>query len=552
MRLRAHRWLGPLVALALAAGGLVSVSPAGAAEVGINVAATSGDFFNSAQVDAAIRASHPAWVRVFIGWDGIEPQQGVYNTAEIQNYQRFFAALPAGTKIDVDVEGTPPWAAAGSTDIRTPPVDAADYGAFMNYLVNAFGGRVNAWEIWNEEDSSAWWNGTPAQYVELLKAAYPAVKSADPKATVIVGGLTGNDGPYLSELYADGAQGSFDAVGVHTDTGCNVTAPTVFEYNLGTHTVNQYFFLGFTSIHAVMVAAGDGSKPVYMTELGWSSTSAECQTGHWAGQKLAGVTEPTQAAYLQQAYHCLAQPEYSYVKAAMWFELFNNGGTSAPLDNFGLLNQDLSPKPAFDAFTQESLHGDQLSGPCGNVAPPAIKVLRSLSGQHFSGPLQIAVSASSPANGVREITIRLARHSRVHFVSKGFPATFSGVIAWQAAKMLKPGPHKIKIIVTNRLGNVAIRTVRVVHVRVAPWHRRRHTASSSGRLRHASLARAAPRGGRARCLVWWARATKTATLFSFRSTVGGCPGHPGRALSSPTAGAGRVAAARSRRRTAAG
>ena len=551
MRLRAHRWLGPLVALALAAGGLVSVSPAGAAEVGINVAATSGDFFNSATVDAAIRTSHPAWVRVFIGWDGIEPQQGVYNTAEIQNYQRFFASLPAGTKIDVDVEGSPPWAAAGSTDIRTPPVDVADYGAFMNYLVNAFGGRVNAWEIWNEEDSSGWWNGTPAQYVELLKAAYPAVKSADPKATVIVGGLTGNDGAYLSQLYADGARGFFDAVGVHTDTACNVTAPTVFEFDVGTRTVNQYFFLGFTSIHAVMVAAGDGSKPVYMTELGWSSTSAECQTGHWAGQKLAGVTQPTQAAYLQQAYHCLAQPEYSYVKAAMWFELFNNGGSSAPLDNFGLLNQDFSPKPAFDAFTQESLHGDQLSGPCGNFAPPAIKVLRPLAGQHYSGPLRIAVSASSPANGVREITIRLTRHSRVHFVSKGFPETFKGAIAWQAAKTLKPGPHTIKIIVTNRLGNVSIRTVRVVHVRVAPWHRRRRTASSSGRPRHASLTQAAPRS-RARCLVWWARATKTVTLFSFRSTVGGCPGHPGRALSSRTAGAGRGAAARSRRRTAAG
>jgi hypothetical protein len=216
-----------------------------------------------------------------------------------------------------------------------------------------------------------------------------------------------------------------------------------------------------------MVAAGDGAKPVYMTELGWSSTSAECQTGHWAGQKLAGVTEPTQAAYLQQAYHCLAQPEYSYVKAAMWFELFNNGATSAPLDNFGLLNQDFSAKPAFAAFTQESLHGDQLSGPCGNFAPPAIKVLRPRSGQHYSGPLQIAVSASSPTNGVREITIQLTRHSRVHFVSKGFPATFSGAMAWQAAKTLKPGPHTIKIIVTDKLGNVSTKTIHVVHTPVA-------------------------------------------------------------------------------------
>ena len=342
-----------------------AAGPPGAAEVGINVAATSGDYFTSAAVLAEIDASNPAWVRVFLGWNAIEPQQGVYNVADIENYQHFFASLPAGTKIDVDVEGTPPWAAGGSTGISTPPVDDADYAAFLNYLVNAFQGRVTAWEIWNEEDSTAWWTGTPAQYAALLKTAYPAIKSADPSATVILGGLTGNDSSYLSELYADGAQGSFDAVGVHTDTGCNITSPEVFEYNLGTQTVNQYFFLGFTAIHAAMAAAGDAAKPIYMTELGWSSTTAECETGAWASQKLAGVTEQTQATYLQQAYHCLAQPQYSYVKVAMWFDLFNDTTSTAPLDNFGLLNTDYSPKPAFAAFEQESLYGDQLTGPCG-------------------------------------------------------------------------------------------------------------------------------------------------------------------------------------------
>ena len=157
---------------------------------------------------------------------------------------------------------------------------------------------------------------------------------------------------------------------MHTDTACNITSPYDFEYDNGTQTINQYFFLGFISIHSAMVAAGDGALPIYMTELGWSSTGAECQTGAWAGQKLAGVTPAQQATFLQQAYHCLAQPQFSYVKAAMWFGLFNNGNSSQPLDNFGLLNADYSPKPAFAAFEAESLHGDQLSGPCGDFTPP--------------------------------------------------------------------------------------------------------------------------------------------------------------------------------------
>jgi len=114
-----------------------------------------------------------------------------------------------------------------------------------------------------------------------------------------------------------------------------------------------------------MVANGDAAKPIYMTELGWSTTAAECATGAWAGQKAAGVDAPTQATYLEQAYHCLAQPQYSYVKVAIWFELVDNGTSTDPLDNYGLLTAALAPKPAFAAFEQVALHGDQLSGPCG-------------------------------------------------------------------------------------------------------------------------------------------------------------------------------------------
>jgi hypothetical protein len=456
--------LTALAACALTLGGIgAAASGAQAAAVGINITATSGDFFHSASVINAIRKSKPAWVRVFLGWNGLEPSQGGYNTAEIANYAQFFDKLPKGTKIDVDVWGSPAWANGGSGVVATPPTNPADYAGFVNYLVNAFHGRVAAWEIWNEEDNSGWWTGTPTQYEQMLQATYPAVKSADPNATVLVGGLTGNDYEYLQALYAAGAKGYFDAVAVHTDTACNIASPYDFEYNPGTHIINQYFFLGFNAVHAEMASAGDGAKPIYMTELGWSSTAAECNVGHWAGQKLAGVSQPTQATYLDQAYHCLAQPQFSYVKAAMWFELVDEGTSSTPLDNFGLLNAAGAPKQAYSAFKAESLHGDQLSGPCGDFAGPKITILHPSSGQRVSGPLRVAVRASDPQAGVREITIDLTKHSREHFVSKDFAKVFRGGLTWLSAKKLPPGRHTIRVIVTDKLGNQSSRTISFVH-----------------------------------------------------------------------------------------
>ena len=79
---------------------------------------------------------------------------------------------------------------------------------------------VDAWEIWNEEDGHEFWLGgpQPAAYTAMLKASYAAIKAVQPNDVVVTGGMVGNDMDFLEQLYASGAQGSFDAVGVHTDT----------------------------------------------------------------------------------------------------------------------------------------------------------------------------------------------------------------------------------------------------------------------------------------------------------------------------------------------
>ena len=134
---------------------------------------------------------------------------------------------------------------------------------------------------------------------------------------MLVGGLTGNDYEFLEQLYKAGAKGSFDAVAVHTDDACNIESPYEYEYTgRFTGRISRWSFLGYRTVHAVMLANHD-PKPIWMTELGWSTYPGLCGTGMWAGQKAGGVSPEAQATFLRQAYHCLAQD--SYVQVGIWY-----------------------------------------------------------------------------------------------------------------------------------------------------------------------------------------------------------------------------------------
>jgi hypothetical protein len=51
---------------------------------------------------------------------------------------------------------------------------------------------ITHWEMWNEPDFDAFWNGSEADYARLLKVGYLAAKQADPQAQILFGGLANN------------------------------------------------------------------------------------------------------------------------------------------------------------------------------------------------------------------------------------------------------------------------------------------------------------------------------------------------------------------------
>jgi hypothetical protein len=455
-----------VVALMLAFAG----APAQAVETGVVINGPEGLSMQSVHQVAGLGVG---WVRVFAAWNVFEPNRGHLNEPEIATLEEGLAALPKGTKVIVDVVNTPQWE-TGSSNPAMPPSNPADYARFAGALAKRFAGRVAAWEIWNEEDASLWWASgpDPAAYTALLKAAYPAIKSAEPSATVVLGGLTGNDYEFLSQLYADGAKGFFDAVAVHTDTICDVESPYEILRNGQTDPrINRWSFLGYRTVHEVMLAHGDDS-PIWMTELGWSTDTSVCNSGAWAGQKPAGVSPQQQATFLLQAYHCLAQDPY--VQVGIWFGLQDTEPFGSPRSSYGLLDPSLQPKPAYAALAEYDRNGDRLSEQCGGQQGPTVKLTSPKTGVRYSNTLPISVTASDSAK-VYQISLYDEGHIIRSFFVHGGMTTLSGHMVWYGARLLRPGKHTLTAKAFDERNNTSTTSITIVRTAKSKKHKhRRH------------------------------------------------------------------------------
>jgi hypothetical protein len=216
--------------------------------------------------------------------------------------------------------------------INYPPKDPDAFAAYASSLARRYP-QIEAWEVWNEPNTSFFWR--PAvddeAYTTLLKKTYAAVKSANPKAKIILGGLSpGNsdgraDGvaaaDFLSLIYQNGGGVFFDAVGYHA---------------YGEGALEDWLADALLGIRYVMDSNGDMAKPVWITEIG-------CYT-YGPG----AVSEDWQAGYLLSARAFLAK--VPYVERAYWYTLRDANYSRDPEKNYGLFRADGTPKSAVKSF----------------------------------------------------------------------------------------------------------------------------------------------------------------------------------------------------------
>lgn len=344
-----HGLAAALLAAVVACGAVVSVGAGPSASaagsptpaVGVNAHLLWSDWTDAqriAALDKFVQAGI-SWIRLDIGWASVEYRgRGVYEDWFLSRIDAVLdAARARGIKVMAILWSTPPWAGGGPTN-AVPA--AADYASIARFMATRFRGKVAAWEVWNEPNLSSFWASKSASdYAALVRAAYPAFKAGDPGASVVIGGVSEADDPWLAQMYAAGVSGSYDVLAPHPYQAPSDQGPELPDDG------SIYRIAHMARIRDLMVSRGDSAKQLWIGEVGWSTHTNAAGTPNWA----LGVSAATQAAYTTRTLD-FVRSQLPYVSNVFFYTDRDTGDSDPHQNGFGLLNYDLSEKPAFAAL----------------------------------------------------------------------------------------------------------------------------------------------------------------------------------------------------------
>ncbi len=282
---------------------------------------------------ATIASTGARWIRVDIPWPSVQPtaEQWIWDDQD-----RVVAAIGDHDLDILVVAGyRPDWAVEADGT-----VDADAYGRFVEQAAERYGDVVDVWELWNEPNLAKAWgdDADPADYADVLRSGHEAVRATDPSATVLTGGLApatndgGNMAPvrFLSEVYDNGAAGTFDAVAMHP------YGYPALPTDRSTSRWNTWFRLA--DVRTLLDEHGDGELELWITEFGAPTGDAD-----------NAVDEARQAKIIAEG--IASWREIPWAGPLFVYSIRDRGTDLADSEeNFGLLHVDGSEKPALMEF----------------------------------------------------------------------------------------------------------------------------------------------------------------------------------------------------------
>ena len=296
------------------------------------------------------------WAKLTVPWRSIEAS--CKNCIDWTDLDRVVAAAStAGVKLMVRVDHQPEWSRAVPAE-NGPPDNMYDYADFVSvlakrYQAGSLKGTIDAIQVWNEPNLSREWGGAvidrdqAAQYMYMLKETYTLVKAEDPTKIIVSAGLspTGtNDGTampdldYLNWMYEFGLAQYSDVVGVHAP-GYG-SAPEAVLNSDPRFPHESFYFRRVEQLREAMTLNGDGAKPFWVLEFGWTTDQVNPEYSWYA------VSPEQQADYVVKAYQYaaanwapqvgvmfvwnVADPSWTPEYEQYWWSITNPDGTTRP------------------------------------------------------------------------------------------------------------------------------------------------------------------------------------------------------------------------------
>ncbi len=307
-------------------------------------------------------------------WSDVEPTEGARNWAALAGLeQEMINASQREMKLIMVVTSTPEWArllpAYACGPIRSDKFAA--FASFMHDLVDRYSRppyNVMYWEIWNEPDArpsaasndylfGCWGDDSDTYnggryYGDMLEVVAPQIRAANPNVKIVFGGLLLDcnpvldgscfEGRFLEGALRSGAGPHFDALSFHAydiyyapAQGLGVYAQTTWNSTYNTtgpvvHAKTQF-------VKNVLASFGHSNKLLLNTETGLiclPEGHANCTLG------TSSDFELTKAYYVPMAYAAAIAED---LDANIWYNVFG-------WRNSGLLNRNLTSRPAYDAY----------------------------------------------------------------------------------------------------------------------------------------------------------------------------------------------------------
>lgn len=191
----------------------------------------------------------------------------------------------------------------------------AAFAAFCGAVAEHYKGKVKQYEIWNEWNGNYFNDGYGTEhYIEILKAAYTAIKSVDPDIQVIAGATITAANTWFKTIFDAGCFDYCDAISYHPYC---FPSPPDQKSDQGTIENN------FSKMYNMMLAYGE-PKAQYITEMGWHTSTAE-----------KSVSESLQACYIARMY--ILGKAYG-LKRVYGYDFKNDGSNAASTEhNYGMI-----------------------------------------------------------------------------------------------------------------------------------------------------------------------------------------------------------------------